>query len=248
MSESPPPKPNANADLLAAAAEKRAQSSSSSGTLTSIQEYEKRQNFRRLIDPGILRPNSKETATASLKTLLTISENLLREPSNPKFQQFKTTNDTIKRRLIEPKGALEYAIALGFQPEVQDFQPYYCFNARKIADLHIGAAILKEAIELDTQKQKRLERSRREEKAAAAAVANNVKLAFLDDRKTKMRQDQRDRERREAHAAAAARGEARSLTPETLPRTMPGSGHLLVAPEFDPTIDNDDIGGDDGNQ
>lgn len=65
---------------------------------------------------------------------------------------------------------------------------------------------------------------------------------------TKMRRDQRDRERREAQAAAAARGEARSLTPETLPQTMPGSGHLLVAPEFDPAIDNDDIGGDDGNQ
>lgn len=66
MSESPP-KSNANADLLATAAERRAQSSSLSGTLTSIQEYEKRQNFRRLIDPGILRPNSKEIATASLK-------------------------------------------------------------------------------------------------------------------------------------------------------------------------------------
>lgn len=46
------------------------------------------------------------------QTLLTISENLLREPENPKFQQFKATNDTIKRRLIDPKGALEYAIAV----------------------------------------------------------------------------------------------------------------------------------------
>ena len=79
---------------------------------------------------------------------------------------------------------------LGFQPEVipfpccvedsntlsqvQDFQPYYRFNARKIADLRIGAAILKEAVELDAQKQERLERSRRDEKAAAAAVVNNV--------------------------------------------------------------------------
>ena len=74
MSDSPssPPKPNPNPDLLAAAAQKRAQSSSSSDTLTSIQEYEKRQTFRRLIDPGILRPNSKETATASLKVHLPI--------------------------------------------------------------------------------------------------------------------------------------------------------------------------------
>lgn len=70
MSTSPssPTKPNEiAADLLAAAALKRAQTSSASDTLTSTQEYEKRQNFRRLIDPGILRPNAKDTATASLK-------------------------------------------------------------------------------------------------------------------------------------------------------------------------------------
>ena len=67
MSESPSPNPNMTADVLAAAAQKRAQNSPSSDTLTSIQEYEKRQSFRRLIDPGILRPNSKEIATASLK-------------------------------------------------------------------------------------------------------------------------------------------------------------------------------------
>jgi hypothetical protein len=38
-----------------------------------------------------------------MQTLLTISENLLREPDNPKFQQFKPTNPLIKRNLIDPK-------------------------------------------------------------------------------------------------------------------------------------------------
>jgi PUB domain len=45
-----------------------------------------------------------------LQTLLTISENLLREPDNPKFQQFKPTNNIVKRDLVDPKGTLEYAI------------------------------------------------------------------------------------------------------------------------------------------
>lgn len=65
-----------------------------------------------------------------------------------------------------------------------------------------------------------------------------------------MRRDQRDRERREARAAAAARGDAQSLTPEP-EQKMPGSGRLLVAPEFDPTIDSDNISvsaGDDEKQ
>ena len=41
-----------------------------------------------------------------------MADNILREPDNPKYQMFKRENDTIKRRLIEPKGALEYALAV----------------------------------------------------------------------------------------------------------------------------------------
>jgi len=39
-----------------------------------------------------------------------IAENLIREPENPKFQQFKPTNNVIKRDLVDSKGALEFAI------------------------------------------------------------------------------------------------------------------------------------------
>ena len=45
-----------------------------------------------------------------------MAENILREPDNPKFQTFKRENNLIKRRLIEPKGALEYALAVSRRP------------------------------------------------------------------------------------------------------------------------------------
>ena len=45
-----------------------------------------------------------------------IAENLLREPDNPKFRQFKPTNMIIKRDLVGPKGALEYAVAVRRTP------------------------------------------------------------------------------------------------------------------------------------
>jgi hypothetical protein len=41
-----------------------------------------------------------------------MADNILREPDNPKYRSFKRENDTIKRRLIQPKGALEYALAV----------------------------------------------------------------------------------------------------------------------------------------
>jgi hypothetical protein len=72
MSEAPPalgsPDSEIPADLLAAAAQRRAQQDvDASAEIQSMQEYELRQAFRRLIDPGILRPNSKDVATTSLK-------------------------------------------------------------------------------------------------------------------------------------------------------------------------------------
>jgi hypothetical protein len=160
-----------------------------------------------------------------LQTLLTMAENLLREPDNLKYQRFKPTNDLIKRRLIDPKGALEYAIALGFRPEVDNFQPFYVFNPKKLADLAIGAEIIKEKVDMETRKQELLLRSKKEEKAVAASVANNVKLAFMDDRKTKLLRDQREKEQREARAAAAA---LRSPDPPPLSPAMPGTGVILA--------------------
>lgn len=58
------------ADLLAAAAQRRAETTGAPPEVINIQEHELRQAFRRLIDPGILRPNSKEVAMASLKVLV----------------------------------------------------------------------------------------------------------------------------------------------------------------------------------
>ncbi|RDB22703.1 hypothetical protein Hypma_010143 [Hypsizygus marmoreus] len=236
-STSPPHTPNISADALAAAAERRTSQLPPQPSAAQLAvEHERRQSFRRLIDPGILRPNSKEQASASLKTLLTIAENLLREPNNPKYQQFKPTNNIIKRNLMDPKGTLEYAIELGFRPEVKDFQPYYTFNPRHMKDLQMGTAILHEFVDLEHERAERAARSMVDQKAVAEAIANQVKLAYMDDRKTKMLHDQREKERRAAREAAiASHAELRQSTPPSVrdsispdPATrMPGSGHTL---------------------
>jgi len=232
---SPAQSPSISADALAAAAERRArQLPSQTSAAQMAAEHERRQTFRRLIDPGILRPNSKEQATASLKTLLTIAQNLLREPDNPKYQQFKPTNNVIKKNLVDPKGTLEYAIELGFRPEVQNFQPFYTFNSRRMDDLRTGTAILKEFLDLENERAERAARSRVDQKAVAAAVANQVKLAFMDDRKSKLLHDQRERELRAARAADMARqAELRETSPILHPAVSPppttrilSSGHM----------------------
>ncbi|KAG2056393.1 hypothetical protein BDR06DRAFT_909921 [Suillus hirtellus] len=226
-------------EFLAAAAQRRSAMTGPAGSdFELLRQHEQRQKFRRLIDPGILRPNSHEAAMASLKILSKISENLIREPENPKFRQFKSTNDTIRQRLIETKGALEYAIEMGFRPEVKEFQPLYVWNERKSEELRLGAQILQETIELAEKKSARSQTSAAETKAAAEAAKRNALLAFMDDRKTKMLRDQRDRHNREVRALhrPSVDGEG-TISPSPPPSNaeMPGSGHVLSS--SDPVVD-----------
>jgi hypothetical protein len=211
-----------SSDALAAAAELRTrQAAPQLAAAQMAAEHEKRQKFRRLLDPGITRPNSKEQALRSLKTLLTITENLLREPDNPKFQQFKPTNSIIKRDLVDAKGALEFAVELGFRPEVQNFQPFYTFNRRHMEDLRIGNNILVDYIDLETEKQERAARSKKNEKASIEAAAERVKLAYMDDRQTKLLRDQMEKERRAARELAAAKQAAIQQELSPPPSTPP---------------------------
>ncbi|TFY82718.1 hypothetical protein EWM64_g1288 [Hericium alpestre] len=169
-------------------------------------DHEKRQEFRRLIDPGILRANRREQAMASLQTLLTIAENILREPDNPKYKQFKPTNSKIKHDLVDPKGTLEYAVALGFRDEVENFQPFYRFRDRHINDLRIGTAILKEVLQIEVEKQEREERHKQMQKAEEEARKEKVKKAFMDDRKSNLLRDQREKAARARNGTGGGGG------------------------------------------
>ncbi|KAG6831597.1 hypothetical protein H0H92_009070 [Tricholoma furcatifolium] len=226
---------NISATTLAAAVERRTRELPSQPSAAQLAaEHERRQSFRRLIDPGIVRPNSKDQVVASLKTLLTIAENLLREPENAKYQQFKPTNAIIKKNLMDPKGALEYAIEVPVAA---------WFSTRE--DLRIGAAILKEFVDLESERADRAARSKVDQKAVAAAVAQQVKLAYMDDRKTKMINDEREKERRAARAAALARQEAAQISRDSEPPSpttqIPGSGSILSIEADTTSSPNDDL-------
>jgi len=190
-----------------------------------IKEHERRQKFRRLIDPGIIRPNPKEQAMSSMNTLLKIADNLKREPDNPKFKRFKTTNAYIKRDLVDPKGALEYAVEMGFRPQVEDFQPYYAHDPRHMEDLEIGLVMLKEFLDQENEKAERAKRSLKEKKVADEAAALKVKMQFMDDRMNKASRDQRERERRMAIAAGVQSPPISSASPKV--EEMSDIGHTL---------------------
>jgi len=104
-----------------------------------------------------------------------LATNILEHPENEKFQSFKTTNTTIKRDLIEVKGAVEYAVAMGFRAQVQNFQPMYVHQPRRIEELRIGAAILREEVERSEQQKLLAERAKVADKYAAQEAAAKVR-------------------------------------------------------------------------
>ncbi|KAJ4001149.1 hypothetical protein F5050DRAFT_1708523 [Lentinula boryana] len=210
-------------------------------------EHAKRQKFRRLIDPGILRPNPEPQAVESMKILHKLTENLIREPENPKFQRFKTTNAThsqIQKHIIIPKGTVEFLRELGFHPEVDNFQPFFVFNPKRMSDLKIGSAMLKESLDLQEQKRARAMESKQTVQEARAEVIERVHLAFMDDRRAKMELDEREKELRAARAQATARQEAQQMERSQHSTgddedVMDGPGHSLRSAADQPPPYND---------
>ncbi|KAJ2922093.1 hypothetical protein H1R20_g15000, partial [Candolleomyces eurysporus] len=163
--------------------------------------------------------------------------------NNPKYQQFKPTNTAIKRELIDRKGVLEYAIELGFRPDVENFQPYYRWHKRHLEDLQVGTEVLKEFMELHKREEERASVSKLTIQEERRAAAEKVKLAYMDDRKTKMERDEMEKQARGARASSSrpdgpARARiARSPTREV---QMPGQGETLTSPPpYEPPVDSD---------
>ncbi|KAL5487641.1 hypothetical protein ACEPAI_5749 [Sanghuangporus weigelae] len=197
--------------------------------------HDLKQQFRRLIEPGIMRPNNHENALLALGTLETISSNLLREPENEKFQRFKPTNNAIKKRLVDVKGALEYAVAMGFHHKVENFQPLYVFNDRHLEELRIGNEILKETLTREAEKAARASHSKLPSvKEQQEIERQRIQLQFHEDRLEKQERDKREAELRAARQAA---GETTPPTPTTASTSRIPTGGMTLSGHVEPTAE-----------
>ncbi|KAG8987194.1 hypothetical protein FRB94_011277 [Tulasnella sp. JGI-2019a] len=217
MSAVPPSSPTQAAkispDELAAVALKRVSKPLTDDELDEVRwakEHDQRQHFRRLVDPGIIRHNNEATSEASIKCLATICQNILDHPEEAKYRRFKTTNNRIKAEIVEVKGGLEYATAIGFREGVENFSPYYAWKPtnQNVTALRIGAYVLDEFHQKIIAKEE-LAKVRKETKQdEAQRAAQKVKLAFEDDRKAMAIKSKMERERRQALSLAQQQTEA----------------------------------------
>ncbi|KAF9259547.1 hypothetical protein L218DRAFT_1079862 [Marasmius fiardii PR-910] len=238
---------------LAEAAERRQRESSQlqrRSLAAEREEHDRKQTIRRLVDPGIIRPNPVPQALESLRTIHKLCQNILEDPENDKYQRIKTTNPKIAKDIVSPKGTVELLRELGFRPQVEDFQPYYRFNPNRMTDLQIGSKIIGEALQLHTEKEERAASARQAEKEAKAQAAEKVRLAFMDDRRAKSEFDEREKVLREARAAVVQQTErekqrqqqsaVEEITTSTPSCSMPGSGSTLQGSPPPYTDEDDD--------
>lgn len=59
--------------------------------------------------------------------------------------------------------------------QVEEFQPYYTFNSRRMDDLRLGAGILQEVLAREAEKESKSAVSKFTRKAEAEAVARQVR-------------------------------------------------------------------------
>ncbi|EJD53801.1 hypothetical protein AURDEDRAFT_180209 [Auricularia subglabra TFB-10046 SS5] len=229
-------------------------------------ERDVRQMFRRLIDPGIMRGEHRR-ARPALDLLLKLADNILNNPDVEKYRTFKPTNTIIKRDLVEVKGAVEYAVALGFRAEVLDFQPIYKWNPKHADELRIGAEMIREELAREDERKVFAERGKVAEKHAAKEAAEKVKLAYADDRRKKQEADRLEKERRIRAAASPApaavtrtapshhtpqiRGEGRTLDGAVVPPPYTPNAHpadVVHNPEVHGDVHADDAADDDAEE
>ncbi|KAK0222751.1 hypothetical protein EDD85DRAFT_860959 [Armillaria nabsnona] len=203
--------------------------------------YQMRTELRRMIDVGILgmvndHEPSKE-GVASLKTLLKLANKIIENPDNEKYQRIKINNPTIKKDIMEPKGALEFAIKMGFrQRKVIEMEAYRVFIPQYRDDLVLCASLLKKAIDrehlrLDERLKLARENEEKEEQRATAMKR------FFDDRKKREENDKRERDARQSSNVVSTDSGSSNDDHETVPE-------INCSPiEARPVVLNDDQDG-----
>jgi len=197
-----PRNPNAEA-ILRAAQKRNPRAVSVSGKtprMSKNDEFEPwdadhpvRQEFRRLLDPGILRNNDKKDAAMSLRVLNKITENILKNPGDPKYTSFKITNDTVNRHIMSRKGTVEFLQKMGFREKTEECITMLVFNEARMKDLRTGAKCLEEVIQNQVQAIDDAELAKRQEIANQKAAKTKALKRFYDDRLMVAARVERDR-------------------------------------------------------
>ncbi|KAL7416643.1 hypothetical protein BDY24DRAFT_377771 [Mrakia frigida] len=221
----------ANANALAAQARQLSSFSSSFATSEAqklaANRRAKEAELDRLIERGVIGPNHYAEAEKVISITIKICENIIENPSDPKYRTIKATSKVLKNNIIDIKGGQELFVALGFRTVTIEFLQNWTFpiasklnGLDRLEVLQIGVELLR-VKEVETKKRAekatQIRQTAKEEQEARRLEA----VAGIEHDRLKVRE-------RAAREAAARRG----------PAAQPASPTRTTTSRFN--VDDDD--------
>ena len=85
---------------------------------------EARKQMLRALDTKITQQDDA-TALAAIEILEKLVSNIVKEPDEPKYRQFKASNPAISKKVLKVAGGLEFVMAAGFTTTVVQFEEHW---------------------------------------------------------------------------------------------------------------------------
>lgn len=169
---------------------------------------ENRKMVARALDTKISQQDAP-TALAAIELLLKLINNIVGNPSEPKYRQFRSNNPKISQTVLRCPGGKDVLLALGFRTKVMEFEEHWVTEESPVLlrTLTEAASVLENYRDLERVKIERNAKMRAEKLAGASDERQRTLMQIKED----------EAERRER-----ARLMHRSSDPQAPPKPPPG--------------------------
>jgi len=147
--------------------------------------------FRTIYDREIRKEIQKPVLLATMRTLLRIISNILKNSQEEKYRHIPATSRTLKEGVLERRGGLDFFLALGWRKKVVENREVWILGMDEdiLADLEAAQFLLQKKIMLVED---RVEKAKNEDKQRKKQEAMRKEIAlaqFKEDRQTRAEKD-----------------------------------------------------------
>ena len=163
-------------------------------TADDISVQESRKKVLRALDAKITNQDDP-TALACIETALKLVNNVVQNPSEPKYRRIRSNNPAVSKRLLRCPGGQDLLLGLGFRTKVMEFEEMWIVEEATTMQrvLSEGAIVLERYLSLTREKIERTAKQRAERMANMNEDRARTLQAIEED-KAERAAKQRERE------------------------------------------------------
>ena len=123
------------------------------------------------------------TALAALELLLKLTNNIIANPSEPKYRRFRSNNPKISQTILRCPGGQDVLVALGFRTKVMEFEEHWIAEETSVLmrTLAEAATVLENYCGLERTKVERNAKQRTDKLAGASDERQRTLMQIKED-------------------------------------------------------------------